>query len=396
MASLKNVVRDHRDEIVGGSAWVAIWKDGRSWEAQAFYPAGGSYEYGYDFSPQDYEAMMAISGADHKAICVNGQYTAEYFDDGEIDWRLGELSVDAIEEKLLYFYEARLKQLKGDFLDGFVCPPEAEKKYNVYGEMYTVEELREGYETITGIAYDDLTCYDKPLTDEEIYAYMLDALREKDDPSVDVLKRHGLDSWHDETFPYRMLDRLRLDCEYYLGNGGRHAKHLWATDNEREHIDIMKALWERLPEDGKPDWLPYEKILEYEEQMCGAPKVVCLSLKALFESFGPNLHFGAYIDVCVEEGKVYYDLRRDSDGKLLACDGEEFSVLGSSSGTTKLGHKETGVVVWLSKEEADVAIFDAPELSGDLVEDLLADAAERSATTGNGEVSVDVDKGLDV
>lgn len=52
------------------------------------------------------------------------------------------------------------------------------KKYNIYGELYTIEELREGYETITGIAYDDLTCYDKPLTDEEIYNYLLDAMKE--------------------------------------------------------------------------------------------------------------------------------------------------------------------------------------------------------------------------
>lgn len=270
MASLKSLVKDFRGEIISGEAWVAVWKDGRGWEAKAFYPESGSYEYGYKFSRYDYEEMMTIASADHKAVCVNGYHTAEYYDsaDTEVLWRLGELPLNEIEDKILYFYEARFKLLKGDFLDGFVCPPETEKKYNVYGKMYTIEELREGYETITGIAYDDLTCYEKPLSDEEVYEYMLETLREKEDPQGDVLKRNGLDSWHDETFPYRMLDRMRLDCEYYLGNGGRHAKHLWATDNEREHIDIMKALWERLPEDGKPEWLPYEKLLEYEEKMC--------------------------------------------------------------------------------------------------------------------------------
>lgn len=55
----------------------------------------------------------------------------------------------------------------------------SKKKYNLDGKEYTIEELREGYETITGIAYDDLTCYDKPLTDEEIYNYLKEALEEE-------------------------------------------------------------------------------------------------------------------------------------------------------------------------------------------------------------------------
>lgn len=70
----------------------------------------------------------------------------------------------------------------------------------------------------------------------------------------------------DESQKYRLLDRMRTDCEYYLGNGGRCAKHLW-SGNERDHIDNMKALWESFPEDKKPEWLSYEQILSYEKQM---------------------------------------------------------------------------------------------------------------------------------
>ena len=71
----------------------------------------------------------------------------------------------------------------------------------------------------------------------------------------------------DAKFRYMMLDRMRSDCEYYLGNGNRYAKNLWAG-NEVDHIANMKALWNSFPEDGKPEWLPYEKILEYEKEMC--------------------------------------------------------------------------------------------------------------------------------
>lgn len=50
------------------------------------------------------------------------------------------------------------------------------KRYNLFGTLYTIEELRAGYEIITGIPYNDTT-YDKPLTDEEIYNYLLEALK---------------------------------------------------------------------------------------------------------------------------------------------------------------------------------------------------------------------------
>ncbi|MGF7535493.1 LPD11 domain-containing protein [Bacillus mexicanus] len=70
----------------------------------------------------------------------------------------------------------------------------------------------------------------------------------------------------EDRFIYMLLDRLRMDCEYYLGNGGRNVKHLWA-DNEKEHIDKMKELHSGFSDDRKPEWLSYEEILQYENQM---------------------------------------------------------------------------------------------------------------------------------
>ena len=63
---------------------------------------------------------------------------------------------------------------------------------------------------------------------------------------------------------FKLLARLKQDCEYYLGFGNRHKKHLWALD-EKKQIRIMKALYEGLPE--KPEWLPLKKIDEYEKEM---------------------------------------------------------------------------------------------------------------------------------
>lgn len=79
----------------------------------------------------------------------------------------------------------------------------------------------------------------------------------------DILKEHNLGS-NDPSFNYQMLDRLRSDCEYYLGNGNRCTKFLWAKD-EQTHIDIMRALYDKVPE--PPEWLSKDQIDSYEQQM---------------------------------------------------------------------------------------------------------------------------------
>lgn len=88
----------------------------------------------------------------------------------------------------------------------------------------------------------------------------------------------------DEQFRYMLLDRMRTDCEYFLGNGNRLAKNLWALD-EVDHIACMKALWNSFGENGKPVWLSYEKILDYEKQMCPKAILVEMDYKASYGRF---------------------------------------------------------------------------------------------------------------
>jgi hypothetical protein len=70
----------------------------------------------------------------------------------------------------------------------------------------------------------------------------------------------------DDTFTYMMLGRLIADNDYYLGYGNRSERNLWAG-NVDDQIDEMKKLWNKLPADGKPEWLSMQDILNYEEQM---------------------------------------------------------------------------------------------------------------------------------
>lgn len=68
---------------------------------------------------------------------------------------------------------------------------------------------------------------------------------------------------------YRLLDRLRTDCDYYLGAGGRSEKHLWAGSVEKQ-IAKMRELYTALPE--KPEWLSEQDIDRYEQQMTVSPE----------------------------------------------------------------------------------------------------------------------------
>ena len=63
---------------------------------------------------------------------------------------------------------------------------------------------------------------------------------------------------------YFLLSRLKADCEYFLGAGGRAEKHLWAG-NVREQIAKMRELYAALPE--KPEWLTQEDIDRYAQRM---------------------------------------------------------------------------------------------------------------------------------
>ena len=67
-------------------------------------------------------------------------------------------------------------------------------------------------------------------------------------------------------FQYMMLARMKSDCDYYLGYGNRNPAHL-SCDDVAGHIAAMKQRWNALPDDAKPEWLTWEQILKYEEEM---------------------------------------------------------------------------------------------------------------------------------
>lgn len=69
-----------------------------------------------------------------------------------------------------------------------------------------------------------------------------------------------------DEYSYMMLARLQHDCEFYIRYGCQSVLVLY-THDPKEQIEYMKKIWQSLPADGKPEWLTWEQILEYEKVM---------------------------------------------------------------------------------------------------------------------------------
>ena len=70
---------------------------------------------------------------------------------------------------------------------------------------------------------------------------------------------------------YQLLDRLRADCEYFLGAGNRAEKHLWAGSVYAQIVK-MRELYDALPQ--KPEWLTEKMIDDYADRMAPQYEVV--------------------------------------------------------------------------------------------------------------------------
>ena len=111
MASLRDSVKDYQEELRDGIAWVAFWKEGRSWNAELFH-----LEVDGTLEPFDRSRLEEIKAADPAAVILNGYYCGH----------LGEnMSLDELTAVVRYHYENSRNDL-----DGFIgahddrLPPE--------------------------------------------------------------------------------------------------------------------------------------------------------------------------------------------------------------------------------------------------------------------------------
>jgi len=111
MASLRYTVREYQDDLRSGIAWLAFWREGRSWHGEAFHLDLSDYLY-----PEDKMRLAEIQAADPKAVVVNGYYSGYL---GE------EMSVDELAAGVRHHYENGLSNI-APFMEAHddALPPE--------------------------------------------------------------------------------------------------------------------------------------------------------------------------------------------------------------------------------------------------------------------------------
>lgn len=112
---------------------------------------------------------------------------------------------------------------------------------------------------------------------------------------------------------YQLLDRLRTDCEYFLGAGNRAEKHLWAGSVYAQIVK-MRELYDALPQ--KPEWLTKEMIDDYAERM--APRYQVVAYHHFENGFDEKLDYQT-LEEAEKAAQGYVDGTMESDG--FAYDG---------------------------------------------------------------------------
>nr|WP_276891372.1 LPD11 domain-containing protein [Eisenbergiella massiliensis] len=129
----------------------------------------------------------------------------------------------------------------------------------------------------------------------------------------DEAEQESLIGAQDYSFEYQFLDRLRTDCEYFLGAGQRNEKHLWAG-NVHAQIAKMRELYDALPD--KPEWLTKEAIDSYADRM--APRYLVVAYHHFENGFDEKLDYQT-LEEAEKAAQGYVDGTMESDG--FAYDG---------------------------------------------------------------------------
>ena len=137
MASLRNTVKDYQDELKDGIAWVAFWREGRSWNADYFY-----LEPDDAIQALDRSRMEEIREADHAAVMLNSYYCGHLGED---------MNLDELAAGVRWHYENGYNQLS-DFLEAHDdrLPPEvieeARADAHAAGLPFSEKPYRDGEE----------------------------------------------------------------------------------------------------------------------------------------------------------------------------------------------------------------------------------------------------------
>ena len=230
MASLRDTVKDYQEELRDGIAWVAFWKEGRSWNAEYAY-------LGMDdtLPPLDKSRFEEIRRTDPAAVMLNGYYCGHFGED---------MNLDELTAGVRWHYENGFNLLS-DFLEAHDdrLPPEV------------IEEAR-AVARAAGLPFSE-----KPYRDgEEADPYIFDGSMSMEDYELMHRLINEERSGHMDEFTY---------LEAYISNLGKYAKGRPAGEWVRfpTTAEQMKEVFDRIGIDGKN----YEAwhITEYRSDIPG-------------------------------------------------------------------------------------------------------------------------------
>ena len=249
MASLRDAIKEQQEELQGGNAWVAFWKEGRSWHSEAFHLDMGATLY-----PEDEWRLREIEAADPAAIVLNG-YLSE------------DMTLDELTTSIRYHYEHRMNGITG-FITEYsdrLSPEEIEKgraAAHAAGLPFSEKPFRDG-EDFDPYVYDG----SMSMEDYELMQRMIEKERSErmDEPILSGYLSNlgayagGRPAGEWVTFPTtaghmkEVFDRIGIDVQ------NREAWHFTEFQSPIPHLA------EKLGEHEHPDELNYlGKLLEMQ------------------------------------------------------------------------------------------------------------------------------------
>ena len=249
MASLRDAIKAQQEELQGGNAWVAFWKEGRSWHSEAFHLDMGATLY-----PEDEWRLREIEAADPAAIVLNG-----YLSDN--------MTLDELTASIRYHYEHRMNGITG-FITEYsdrLSPEEIEKgraAARAAGLPFSEKPFRDG-EDFDPYVYDG----SMSMEDYELMQRMIEKERSErmDEPILSGYLSNlgayagGRPAGERVTFPTtaghmkEVFDRIGIDVQ------NREAWHFTEFQSPIPHLA------EKLGEHEHPDELNYlGKLLEMQ------------------------------------------------------------------------------------------------------------------------------------
>jgi hypothetical protein len=74
MATLREIAKDNIVEAAEGICWIALWKSGRTWDAELFWVEYDERARCFMIDEDDQQRVREILSDDYDAVFVNGYY----------------------------------------------------------------------------------------------------------------------------------------------------------------------------------------------------------------------------------------------------------------------------------------------------------------------------------